>query len=71
MTSSERCIYVNGEPCRLPLPLTLTELLERLDYAPDRIAVALNQTFVPRSRYGHTCLTDGDAVEIVAPMQGG
>jgi sulfur carrier protein len=35
------------------------------------VAAAVNGAFVPRGRWADTVLVDGDAVEIVAPMQGG
>ena len=34
-------------------------------------AVAINDTFIPRSDYESTILNDGDRVELLIPMQGG
>lgn len=36
-----------------------------------RVATALNGTFLPAGLRATTILTDGDAIEVVAPMQGG
>jgi len=52
-------------------PLLLSVLLERLDFRQVHLAVALNQIFVPRAAHADTTVSDGDEVEIVAPMQGG
>lgn len=51
--------------------LTLAALLEQLDFRQVHLAVALNQTFVPRAERATTTVSDGDQIEIVAPMQGG
>lgn len=63
-------VTVNGEPATLPAPCTVTELLQARG-ATRGVAVAVNETFVPRSQYDSTRLQDGDTIEIVAPMQGG
>jgi thiamine biosynthesis protein ThiS len=64
-------ITLNGAPRELPGPLTVAELLRLLGYAGQAVAVARNQTFVPRSAHATTTLAAGDDVEIVAPMPGG
>ncbi len=50
---------------------TLAELLQSLDLANAAIATALNGSFIRRDQRAATPLHEGDAVEIVAPMQGG
>ena len=35
------------------------------------VAVAVNETVIPRARWGEVALQPGDAVEIVKPVQGG
>jgi len=50
---------------------TLAEALEVLDYSGTVVATALNGSFVPAKVRRDTRLTDGDAIEIVAPKQGG
>ena len=62
-------IVLNGE-VRIVLAETLSDLLEECGF-PFRVATAVNEEFVPSSlRIAHK-LTDGDRVEVVAPMQGG
>ncbi len=49
----------------------LAELLSECGYTTDRLATAVNETFVPRAQRSTTELTANDRVEILAPMQGG
>lgn len=50
---------------------TLFELLEVLDYGDAVVATAVNGNFVPQTMRSETLISDGDNVEILAPMQGG
>ena len=45
--------------------------LDELGYGDALVATAVNGDFVPRGARAETCLSEGDAVEIVAPLQGG
>lgn len=63
-------ITVNGEICA-ETAATLDQLLVRLGFGDVLVATAVNGTFVPKGQRTETRLADGDAVEIVAPMQGG
>ncbi|MCC7304834.1 MAG: sulfur carrier protein ThiS [Alphaproteobacteria bacterium] len=64
-------IIINGRPKTLCGTPDLANLLESEGYKGKTVAVARNGTFVSREEYAHTNLEDGDAIEIVAPMQGG
>jgi sulfur carrier protein len=64
-------VTVNAEEVELGDPGTVAELLEQCGYGDARVAVAVNEEFVPRSTYAGTKLNDGDRVDVVAPMQGG
>ncbi|HBH26442.1 MAG TPA: thiamine biosynthesis protein ThiS [Rhodospirillaceae bacterium] len=65
-------ITVDGTPKDLPAPTTVADLMEGLGHGPEApVAVAVNGTFVPRSTWAARSLAEGDAVEIVAPAQGG
>lgn len=63
---------VNGKPTAVG-PERLLDLLVEQGYQQETrgIAIAINGTVVPRSRWAETRLTDGDDVEIVKIMQGG
>lgn len=63
-------LTINGEP-RDSAALTLAALLEAEGLATARVATALNGQFVAAPLRAQTPLSPGDAVEIVAPMQGG
>jgi thiamine biosynthesis protein ThiS len=65
-------IQINGEPREIPQSsLSLKELLDTLSLPPQRIAVELNKTMVPRSQWEKTTLKDGDQIEIVHFVGGG
>ncbi len=63
-------IRVNGEAREVAAP-TLDELLAELGYDDQLVATALNRAFVRAKDRSLTKLKEGDAVEILAPKQGG
>lgn len=50
---------------------SLAALLDEIGYGTDKVATALNESFVPAVARADTPLSPGDRVEIVAPRQGG
>ena len=64
-------IRLNGEPHELPGPITIADLLGRLDIDPRRVAVEHNLRIVRRERYAETTIGEGDEVEIVNFVGGG
>ena len=65
-------IQINGEQREFPQSsLSLNELLDTLSLPPQRIAVELNKTIVPRTHWEKTTLQDGDQIEIVHFVGGG
>ena len=64
-------ITLNGEPHDLPSPLTITELLARLDIDPRRVAIELNLVVLKRDLYPSSMVREGDQVEIVNFVGGG
>src|SRR6516164_3933778 len=64
-------LTINGEPRTLPEPLSIAELLDRLGYDRQRIAVEVNRDVVPRPSHVSHRLSSGDAVEIVTLVGGG
>ena len=63
-------LTINGEPRDIDAA-TVAEALAAEGLAEARVATALNGAFVPSGARAETALTPGDALEIVAPMQGG
>jgi len=45
--------------------------LRSLGYEGSRFAVALNGGFIPRHRYASVEISGGEAMEVLAPIQGG
>lgn len=64
-------VTINGQPKSFEAPLNLFDILEQEELIGMMIAVAQNGTFIPKAEYQTATITDGDALEIVAPMQGG
>ncbi len=64
-------ISVNGETRRFDAPLTLAQLLDRLELTGKKLAVEMNGEIVPKSRHGETALNQGDTLEIVVAVGGG
>jgi sulfur carrier protein len=64
-------IQLNGEPCELPGPLTISELLTRLRIDARRVAVELNLQVLKRGTFDTSIVNDGDAVEVVNFVGGG
>jgi sulfur carrier protein len=63
-------INVNGKMHDLASE-NLHDALQELGFANAKVATAINEEFVPAPMRRAQGLTDGDRLEIVAPMQGG
>lgn len=63
-------ILVNGDS-RETHASDVAEALVELGYGDSVVATALNGEFVPSGSRALTRLSDGDQLEILAPMQGG
>lgn len=61
-------VIVNGSPRDLGPRAVIADLLPP---DPGGIAVALNESVVPRAEHATTRLADGDVVDIVTAVQGG
>ena len=64
-------ITLNGDAHELAGPLTVAELLARLEIDARRVAVEHNLVVLKRDAFGSTTLKDGDEVEIVNFVGGG
>lgn len=63
-------IEVNGE--RRDIKATnVADALAELGWGGARVATALNGEFLPKAARATTDLSDGDRLEVLAPMQGG
>jgi thiamine biosynthesis protein ThiS len=64
-------ITLNGDAHELAGPLTVTELLARLQIDPRRVAVEHNLVVLKRDAFDGTTVREGDEVEIVNFVGGG
>jgi sulfur carrier protein len=62
---------LNGVMQTLSSEMTLKELLDREGFGGMTVAVAHNETFIPRSHYTSFIIQHNDRIDIVSPMQGG
>lgn len=68
--SGSLSLTVNGEP-RRSTAASVAELVREIGLAPEKVAVELNGTIVPRSTLTDAPLNDGDVLEIVHFVGGG
>lgn len=64
-------VTVNGNAMDLIPGTTVADLIIQLGARPTGTAVAINGTVVPRSAWAGSTITDGDALEVLAAVQGG
>ena len=64
-------ITLNGDRHDVAGPLTVSELLTRLQIDPRRVAVELNLVVLKRGTFDSTTIKEGDEVEIVNFVGGG
>ena len=64
-------LLINGESTEYSGSTQLSAFISERFPEGGKIAVAINQEFIPRSSYESYEIKDGDDIEIVAPMQGG
>lgn len=64
-------ITLNGEPYELEEPVSVSDLLMKLDIDPRRVAVEHNLVILKRPLFADTYVHEGDRVEIVKFVGGG
>ncbi|MEI7926847.1 MAG: sulfur carrier protein ThiS [Chloroflexota bacterium] len=69
MTTDTVTAHVNGEARALPAGTTVADLVPA--EWKQGVAVARNDEIVPRATWATTPVAEGDAIEIVRPVQGG
>lgn len=63
-------VSINGQGHTFAEAVTVADLVRR--YAKGGgVAVAVNETFVPRERHDEFAVKEGDRVELLTPMEGG
>lgn len=64
-------ITVNGRTVELNEPMTVEQMLDRVDVPPNYLAVEVNAEVVPREEYTAHVIQDGDQIELVTLVGGG
>ena len=64
-------VSVNNEKKSFEEGVTVQQLLEQCGYHCEKVAVAINAEFVPRSSYATCEVKLNDELDILAPVQGG
>ena len=64
-------VSVNNEIKSITTSTLLSDALRDWGYSDSKIAVAINQEFVPRSTYTERTLNANDQIDIVRPVGGG
>ncbi|HZN12144.1 MAG TPA: sulfur carrier protein ThiS [Blastocatellia bacterium] len=64
-------ITVNGEARRVTAGVTVADVLDALGLTPERVAVELNLSILPRAAWPATRLASGDRLEVVHFVGGG
>lgn len=70
-STREWTLQINGEPRRVPAPISAQGLLEHLGLDARAVVVEVNQDIIRRPRLSATPLADGDRIEIVHFVGGG
>lgn len=63
-------VFCNGERRDLTGDL-LADALADLGFDPRRVAVAVNETFVPKTEWTARRLQPGDRIDVLAAIEGG
>ena len=64
-------ILLNGDRFEIAGPVTVSELLARLEIDPRRVAVEHNLIVLKRAAFAETPVREGDEIEIVNFVGGG
>jgi thiamine biosynthesis protein ThiS len=64
-------IIVNGDEHQVNQGARITDLIKQLELTPERLAIELNLSILPRAKWAETELKPGDKLEIVHFVGGG
>ena len=64
-------ITLNGKAETVDASVSVARLVESLGITASQVAVEMNRAIVPKSAWGETLISDGDAIEIVQFIGGG
>lgn len=64
-------VRINGETQEFDQPLTVREILSDLAIKEGTVAIAVNESVVPKAEWDKILIQDGDRVEIIRVVAGG
>ena len=64
-------LFINGKETIFENIQNAQDVMKQTGMIENKAALAVNGQFIPRSHYFETHIQDGDALEIISPMQGG
>ena len=64
-------ITVNGQPREVTADLSVSQLLDQLQFDSRYVAVEVNRQLVPRAQHARHLLREGDQLEVVTLVGGG
>jgi sulfur carrier protein len=64
-------IFLNNEIKELDEKMSIEQILLEFGFHKDKVAIAVNTEFVPRSSYANFFIKDNDRVDVLVPVQGG
>lgn len=64
-------IFINDEPIECLPQSTISSLLEQQNIQPFNLAVALNETVIPKTKWPQTEIPAGSRIIIIKAIQGG
>ena len=64
-------IIVNDEPLSLDMPVTISQLLIQLEQPSIGVALAINETIIPRENWETHVINDGDTILLFQAIAGG
>jgi sulfur carrier protein len=64
-------IIVNGEEISLPQNSNIDDLIKQLGYQNKRIAIEINESIIPKSKYSSFVLGTKDRIEVINAVGGG
>ena len=64
-------IFINDQPIECQEKSTISSLLEQENIHPFNIAVALNNSVIPKAQWDQTEVTAGSQIIIIKAVQGG
>lgn len=63
-------VIINGDTKTIN-EQSIAELLAELNYVCEKVAVAVNGEFIPRSNYNKNIIKENDIIDILSAVQGG